>query len=62
MMKERLETRGLVDVFVSYSAGLRRLDKKIEKLLIFTQVFDILSFYQFYESLPNNPQTHQQSI
>jgi hypothetical protein len=63
-LKRREETRCLVDVFGGCSAGICRLGKEIEfgLLMKVEEFFDILSFYQVHESLPNNPQTHPQGI
>jgi hypothetical protein len=57
-----IETRGLVDAFVGCLAGIGRLGKKIEfeKFKWKSKVFR--SFYQVFESLSNNLQTHQQGI
>jgi hypothetical protein len=66
-LKRREVIRGFADAFGGCSAGIRRLEKKIASHQEFNfsknQKFsDILSFYQVYESLPNNLQTNQQGL
>jgi hypothetical protein len=67
-LKRRVETRRFNGFLGLYSMVIYGLGKKIGCRKVFgllmklEEFFGILSFYQVYESLPNNLQTHQQGV